>query len=179
MLENFYKTFQQKLPLEIFKKNFSDFISDDIKKRESLTERKGVKAACDEISALLGLAKCYRASHLKWTGNHTQSHHFDGILYFKKEQESKQKIEISRILDEQANQELKKNQFFSRNFTISGSDFNIESQKDIECPDTRSFISHRIVETLRKKESKKYKGCWLCIAYYPYSITSKLNEDYL
>ena len=177
MLKCFYETFQKKLPLTVFEKEFSSFIKYDVKQEESLTKERGMITACDEISVLLDLAKYYKASHLKWTGNQTLHYPFDGILYFNEKNE--QRIEISRVLDEKTNQELKKPGFFSRNFTIKGPNFNIEPQKDTENPDTRSFISYRIVEILRKKESQKYKGCWLCIAYYPYSITSKLNEDYV
>ena len=171
--------FQNKLSLADFEENFSAFIKNDVNKDKSLTIRKGISPACDEISALLELAKHYRGSYLKWTGEHTQNHHFDGILFFKEDKEKEQKIEISRVLDEQAKQELKKMDHFSRIFTIKASDFDIESQEGIEHPDTRSFIYHRIVKILRKKESEKYKGCWLCVAYYPYSITSKLNENYV
>ena len=74
---------------------------------------------------------------------------------------------------------MNKNGYFSRTSIIEGSDFNINLEKGIKNLDTRSFIYHRIVKILRKKNQKKYKGFWLCIAYYPYSITGKFNEEYV
>ena len=173
MLDYFNDTFQQKMPMTVFEKEFSAFIEKDIKQKNSLTEKKGIKLACDEISALLQLAKHYKATHLKWTGNQKSNCSFDGILFFSRKHD--QKVEISRVLDEIESKNLKEKGCFSRIFTIKKSDFNINSEN----PDMRSFIYHRIVEILRKKEKEKYKGFWLCIAYYPYSIIGKFNEEYI
>ena len=158
MLKCFYETFQQKLPLAAFEKKFSVFISDDIQREKSQTKTKGVKTACDEISALLDLAKYYKASHLQWTGNHVLNCHFDGILYFNGINE--QKIEISRLLDEQIEKDMKKTGQFSKI---------LENRK--------KFIYDRIVKILERKSNQKYKGSWLAIAYEP--IIIKINKDYV
>ena len=177
MLDDFNNTFQQKMPMTIFEKEFSAFIEKDIKQKNSLTEKKGIGLACDEISALLQLAKHYKATHLKWTGNQKSNCPFDGILFFNRKHE--QKVEVSRVLDEEENESLKETGYFSRTFIFEGSDFNINLKKANKNLDIRSFIYHRIVKILTKKEKEKYKGFWLCIAYYPYSITSKFNEEYV
>ena len=158
MLRPFHKTFQQKLSLEAFEKKFSSFIDTDVRQEESLTKRKGIRAACDEMSALLDLAQYYKASHLKWTGNHTSISHFDGILYFNGIDE--QKIEISRLLDEQIEKDMKKIGKFSKI---------LENRKN--------FIYNRIIKILERKNNQKYKGCWLAIAYEP--IIIKINKRYV
>ncbi|MDE0119048.1 MAG: hypothetical protein OXM55_03460 [Bdellovibrionales bacterium] len=178
MLQYFYETFQQKLPLGAFERKFSTFINCDIKREESWTKTKGVKTDCDEISVLLDLAKYYKASHLKWTGNHTLNCHFDGILYFNGTNE--QKIEISRILDEQIEKDTKEKGEFSRTFIFEDIDKEYNNQfflDSTKVENIKRFIYDRIVNILLKKSKQQYKGCWLTIAYEPVII--KINKDYV
>ena len=88
-----------------------------------------MQTACDEISVLLDLAKYYKASHIKWTGNHTLDYHFDGILCFNGVND--QKVEISRILDEQIEKDIKdikEKGKFSRTFVFENSDRKFNDQ---------------------------------------------------
>lgn len=178
MLQCFNDTFQKKLPVTVFEKEFSNFIKDDIQQKESLTKRKGIQTACDEISVLLNLAKHYKASHIKWTGNTKLNNHFDGILYFNETNE--QKIEISRIVDEQIEKDTKEKSKFSRTFVCE--DFDQECNDQIFSDGTtaeniKPFIYNRLVNILSKKNKHKYKGYWLAIAYEP--IIIKIYEDYI
>ncbi len=178
MVQRFYETFQKKLPVTVFEKELSNFIKDSIQQENPLTKIKGMQTACDETSVLLDLAKHYKASHVKWTGNHTLDHHFDGILYFNEATE--QKIEISRILDEQREKDMKEKDKFSRTFVFENFDrkFNDQIFSDgTKAENIKLFIYDRLVSILSKKNKCKYEGYWLAIAYE--SIIMKMDKDYI
>ena len=151
--------FQEKMPIAKVKKELHDLFCTESKRLELESQeyllKKGVDLFIDEFSALITLAEKYHAPYLKWTGG--QNNPFDGILFFDTKE---QKIEVSRILNEQALKDEKEHGQSNFFYTRSGSDFDLKSDDDI-----RSFIYHRLVRILEKKNHKKYKGLWLCIAY--------------
>ena len=138
--------FQKKLSIEEYKKQLNNFLSIQSSKQENKFP-KGIDNALTEISCLLSLAEYCGASHLKWTGEHTQNNPFDGVLYFNEKRE--QKIEIFRALDVK----------FKINMDEKG-----QANRDID-DESIKFIGHHIVKTLQKKNKQKYKDCWLAIAY--------------
>ena len=138
--------FQTKLSTKECKNQLDNLISTQRSKQENKLH-KGMYNGLEEISCLLSLAEYYNASHLKWTGDHTQDNSFDGIIYFNEKNE--QKIEVSRALDEEFTKDMNRKGYADRDI----------DDESIE------FIGDRIVKILKKKNKQKYKDCWLAIAY--------------
>ena len=181
-IERILQHFEKKISLQCFSKHYfvlkktSGDISWDDKKAGG-----NIEAAYLEISVLYQLGDYYKALYLHWTGNQRNGEGYDGILYFNEHNE--QKVEISRILDEEEMKDFRRLGFSEREYEI---DVHFDLNKGIGQETLndgavipRNFIYKRIVKILNKKNKQKYKGCWLVIPYDPYSLLGEFNKYYI